>query len=110
MQAADIDAIDVTVNEMSNMFTVFDIVGDGTTAVLENIIVRSNNVAQSNPNNLWVGISIRENAIGTVTKSTFIDNTNVRHVLSASMNATLDIQSSRITGASGGRVAVSLCE
>jgi hypothetical protein len=110
MQAADIDAMDVTVTEMSNILTVFDIAGAGTTAVLEDIVISSNNIAQTKPNNLWVGIHVREGAVGSITNSSFIVNTNMRHVFSATTTATLDIQSSSILGAAGGRVVVSLFE
>ena len=107
MQAADIDAVGVTVTEMTNIVTVFDVVGEGTTAVLENIMISSNNIAESNPRNLWTGINIRENAVGTIADSSFVENDNMRHVFSASMSATLDVQRSRVVGASGGRVVVS---
>ena len=107
VQAADIDAMDVTVTEMLNILTVFDIAGIGTTAVLENVVISGNKIAQTNPNNLWVGINIRDNAAGSIANSSFIVNTNLRHIFSASTAATLDVQSSVIIGASGGRVVVS---
>jgi hypothetical protein len=107
MQAADIDAIDVTVSEMINILTVFDVAGVGSTAVLENIVISGNDIAQTKPNNLWVGINVRDNAVGSIASSSFIDNSNMRHIFSASTNATLDVQSSVVSGASGGRVVVS---
>lgn len=110
MQAADIDAMDVTVTNLSNIVTVFDIVGVGTTAVLENILISSNNISKTSPNNLWIGINVRDNAVGSITNSTFLDNTNLRHIFSASSTATIDVQSSMIVGASGGRVVVSHCK
>lgn len=110
MQAADIDAVDVTITAMTNIVTVFDVVGEGTTAVLENIIISNNNIAQSKPSNLWTGINIRDNAIGTVTNISFLENSNVRHIFSASVSATMDIQRSTVIGASGGRVVVSQSE
>ena len=106
MQAADIDAVDVTITEMTNIVTVFDIVGDGTTALLENIVISNNDIAQTNPNNLWTGINIRDNAMGSVSNSSFVKNTNMRHVFSASRSASLDVLRSMVVGASGGRVVV----
>jgi hypothetical protein len=110
MQAADIDAVDVTISGMTNIATVFDVVGDGTTAALEKIIISNNNIGQTNPSNLWTGINIRDNAIGTVISSSFVENTNLRHVFSASLSATLNVQRSMVIGASGGRVVVSQFE
>ena len=107
MQAADIDAMDVTVTEMVNIVTVFDITGVGTSAVLENIFIGGNDIAQTNPSNLWIGMNVRDNAVGSIANSTFTSNTNMRHIYSASTSATLDIQNSAVKGASGGRVVVS---
>ena len=107
MQAADIDAMDVTVTEMVNIVTVFDITGVGTSAVLENIFIGGNDIAQTNPSNLWIGVNVRDNAVGSIANSTFTSNTNMRHIFSASTSATLDIQNSAVKDASGGRVVVS---
>jgi hypothetical protein len=106
-EAADIDAMDITISNMMNIETVFDIAGDGSTVMIENMMANNNDIGQVDPPSLWVGINIRDEAKGIVTNSSFINNTNFRHVYSASNFAVLDVQGSMVDGASGGRVVVS---
>jgi hypothetical protein len=108
MQAADIDAMDVTIAEMSSIGSVFEVAGAGSTAVLENVNINRNNIAQSSPMNLWVGINVRDSGFGVISNSTFIDNTNIRHIFSTFNAGTLEVQNLKVIGASGGRVVVSI--
>jgi hypothetical protein len=107
LQAADIDAMDIIVMDMMNIGTVFDTMGVGSTANIGNLYVRNNHIDVTNPNNLWIGINVRDNAQSTINNSTMVDNTNIRHIFSASNRATMKIQNTMIVGASGGRVVVS---
>jgi hypothetical protein len=109
MQAADIDAMDISISDMKSIGTLFDTAGAGSTATIGNLYMNNNRIDQTNPNNVWIGINVRDDAISTINNSTMVDNTNVRHIFSASNGATMEIQNTMIIGASGGRVVVSHC-
>jgi hypothetical protein len=107
LEAADIDAIGVNINNMTNMQTIFDVGGEGSSAMIENLVVENNDLSQVEPKVRWTGLNIRENAKATVVNSTIANNTNIRHVFSASSSSSMDIQGALVTMASGGRVVVS---
>jgi hypothetical protein len=103
--AADMDAMDITMQNLTNIQSVFDISDMGSTLMVENFAARD--IRPVNPNALWIGFNLRDGAKGTLTNSSFFNSTNSQHLYSASNMATLDIQGSMVTGVSGGRVVVS---
>ncbi len=107
LEAADIDAVDVNISSMVNMVNIFDVGGEGSSAMIEGLLVANNDLSKVVPPTRWIGVNIRENAKAVVTNTTFADNTNIRHVFSASISSSLDIQGAIVTMASGGRVVVS---
>jgi hypothetical protein len=107
MDGADIDTMNINVNNMQNLMNIFDITGEGTSAMIDGLVVENNDLSSVTPPVRWTGVNIRDDASGTVTNANFNDNTNVRHVFSASTSSTLNIQGATVTMTTGGRVVVS---
>lgn len=110
MEAADLDAVNVNILNMQNMLTIFDIEGDGSSAMISDITVIDNDLSGVNPPVRWTGFNVRENAMASIENATITDNTNVRHVFSASRSASVDIEDAMISATSGGLVVVSASE
>ena len=108
MGAGDIDAVDVTVSNMASFETVFDVVGDGSTAMVMNLLIADNDLSSVDPPIRWTAIMVRDNASGTFIDTVVMNSTNIRHVFSASIFSTLDIRRADLTDLTGGRAIVSL--
>ena len=107
MGAADIDAVGVDVNNMRSFEVVFDVIGEGSTALVEDLIISDNNFTASEPSLRWTAVTIRENGMGSFVDTTVTNSTNIRHVFSASISSTLDIVRAEMSGLTGGREVVS---
>jgi len=108
MGAADLDAVGVSITNMGSMETVFDVVGEGSTAMVMNLFIGDNDFSAINPPIRWTGIAVRDRAFGSFFDTTISNSTNIRHVFSASINSNLDILRAQISDLSGGREVVSV--
>lgn len=107
MEGADIDAMNIAVNNMKNMLNLFSVAGDGSTVMVGSLVAEGNDLSAVNPPTRWTAVNIGENATGTVTSASFSDNTNVRHIFSASSSSSLNILGASVASTTGGRVVVS---
>lgn len=103
--AADMDAMDIELYNMTNVQTIFDVADLGSTVHVEHFAARD--IRPTDSSTLWIGFHVRDGAAGTLIDSSFLNSSNVQHVYSASNMATLNIQGSMVTGVTGGRVVVS---
>lgn len=107
MGAGDIDAVGVNINNMGSFETVFDVIGEGSTAMVEDLIISDIDFTASDPPLLWTAVTIRENGMASFVDTTVSNSTNIRHVFSAAVSSTLDILRAQISGLTGGRAVVS---
>jgi len=107
MEAADIDAVSVNIQNMETMQNIFDIEGEGSSAMIKDITIAGNDLSGVNPPVRWTGFNVRENAMALIENATIVDNTNVRHIFSASRSASVGIRNAMISMTNGGRVVVS---
>ena len=108
MGAGDIDAVGVIVSNMGSFETIFDVIGDGSTAMVMNLLIADNDFTSIDPPIRWTAITIRDNASGSFVDTVVRNSTNIRHVFSASMYSSLDIRRADLTDLTGGRAVVSL--
>jgi len=80
MGAADLDAVGVSVTNMGSMETVFDVVGEGSTAMVMNLFIGDNDFSAIDPPIRWTGIAVRDRAFGSFFDTTVSNSTNIRHV------------------------------
>jgi len=107
MGAGDIDAVGVNVNNMGSFETVFDVVGEGSTATVMNLFIGDNDLSAIDPPIRWTAVTIRDNAMASFVDTIVYNSTNIRHVFSASIRSNLDILRAEMTGLTGGRAVVS---
>ena len=107
MGASDIDAVGVTISNMGSMETIFDVVGEGSTAMVMNLAIEDNDFSSIVPPIRWTAITIRDNASARFVDTVVSNSTNIRHVFSASVNSNLDILRAEMTSLTGGRAVVS---
>jgi hypothetical protein len=103
MEAADIDAMGVNVNNMQNMGTVFDIVGEGSGLMLEDLVITENDLTSVDPQPRWIGVRLTNGATGMVVGATLNGNTNIRHAFSVAGGSSMELTRLFISDASGGR-------
>lgn len=106
MGAADIDVIGLNVINMRSLETIFDVVGEGSSAKVQDFNVADNDFSSSDPPQRWTGVTIRDRASALFMDTNVSNSTNIRHVFSASLTSTLDILRARMIGISGGRAIV----
>jgi hypothetical protein len=92
---------------MMNMMTIFDIDGQGSYAMIEDLVVANNDLTQVAPPVRWTVVNIRQSATASVVSATITNNTNIRHVFSAQDLSTLDVSHAVVMMASGGLAVVS---
>lgn len=97
----------VNIESMMNMMTIFDVGGQGTYAMIEDLVVTNNDLTQVAPPVRWTCLNIRQSAMARVVNATIVNNTNIRHVFSVADFSTLDINRAIIMMASGGLSVVS---
>lgn len=107
MGAADIDVVGLNVHDMGSLETVFDVVGAGSTAMVESLVIENNDLGNSNPPIRWTAVTVRDGGAATFVGTTVSNCTNIRHVFSASLSSRLDIIRAQVTGLMGGRAIVS---
>lgn len=107
MEAADIDALGVNIQNMKSMENIFDLEGEGSSAMIKDITVSGNDLSGVTPPIRWTGFNVREDAIASIENAKISDNTNARHIFSASRTASIAIQNAMVSTTSGGRVVVS---
>ncbi len=107
MNAADIDAMDVSIDFMRNMENIFEISGAGSTAAVEDLVIANNNFADSDPPVLWTAFNLENNAMASVANAQISDSTNVRHLFSVASSSVINLQDIDIDGLVGGRAVVS---
>jgi len=107
MGAGDIDAVGVNINNMGSFETVFDVIGEGSTAMVEDLIISDIDFTASDPPLLWNAVTIRENGMASFVDTTVSNSTNIRHVFSAAVSSKLDILRAQMSGLTGGRAVVS---
>jgi hypothetical protein len=106
MQGADIQASSVSVSNMMDMMNAFDIVGTGSTALLENIAITQNDLRGTQSR--WIGFNANTGAMISIMNATVTSNTNIRHVFSADTNSMMMIDQSTVMSNTGGTVLVSV--
>lgn len=108
MNAADIDAMSVTIDFMRNMDIIFKVSGAGSTATVEDLVIANNDFAASDPPVLWTAFDLEDSAMATVANAQISDSTNIRHLFSAASASVLNLQDIDVDGLVGGRAVVSV--
>ena len=83
MGAGDIDAVGVIVSNMGSFETIFDVVGDGSTAMVMNLLIADNDFTSIDPPIRWTAITIRDNASGSFV-DTVVRNSTLQFLMSLS--------------------------
>lgn len=106
MEAADIDAISITVAEMKSMETVFNVRGVGSFASIDSLSIANNDFRASGTDSRWIGVDVAMRATASATNLLISNSSHVRHVLSSSSDSSLSVSNSKVIDMMGGRAVV----
>jgi len=100
-----IDAIGIDVQGMTFMETVFDVQGVGSSTIVEDLVVRDNDLSDHEDHS-WIGVVVSDEGMGSFSNVTFCENARVHNFAHVSKEGSINFQNVHLCRLSGGVVVV----